>query len=87
MNIHKCERVNIMVPPLSSSKIFAQACLKESDLLCSIYKLTSQGVNAVPDKQYASDTVLNVKFMAMVSLNIFNPITQRWYYLSWYGAN
>ncbi len=42
--MHTCEPVNLMVPPLSSCKIFAQTCLKGFDLLYSISKLTRQGV-------------------------------------------
>lgn len=86
-----CEGVRVLVTPLSSSKIFAQACRKDCDLLCSICKPTMQGVKTlklVPDKQYTSDNRGEANcFIAKVSLNIFHPVAQWWDYQHWWGAN
>lgn len=45
--MHMCKQVNVLVPPLSSCKIFALACLRDSDLLCSLCKVTRHGVIAL----------------------------------------
>lgn len=96
MNVLVCTPVNASVPPLSFWEIFAQACLEGFDLVCITCKLTRQGVKVlcVREKQYATDTLINVKhkepsvrFVTEVYLNIFNLATQRQHYRSWCGEN